>query len=392
MSKELLLAMQISSLERAKALRALTKPIKGVNVIQWSGSLAEKGSDSDKLTPDIILIDDNPESDDVFTRVKMIKAHFPQATLFFVSDNKDPHQIIKAMKAGASEYLVEPLSEEILNNAIDEVRAKLANSGRLSQGRVYSFISAKGGVGSTVLAVNTAVALAMNKKATVALLDMSFQSGDTSVLLDILPQNTIADISANIHRLDVSFLHGVMSHHSSGIDFLPAPPNPEDSDEIHSEHITNILNLSRKLYDHVILDCASMHVNNCSIESFKQSDKVFVVTDMSMPSIRNTVRLCKMIRKFGISLDKIEIVINRYIKGGALSLAEIEKNFDKPSYWLIPNDFGEIVSSINRGVPLVKLSPGAPFSKNVVEFIKKFQGLLDNQDFRGIKGTFGKSI
>jgi pilus assembly protein CpaE len=113
---------------------------------------------------------------------------------------------------------------------------------------------------------------------------------------------------------------------------------------------------------------------------------------MSVPSIRNTVRLCKLIRKLGISLEKIEIVINRFIKGGALSLAEVEKNFDKPVYWLVPNDFADIVSSINRGIPLVKLSHGAPFSKNVVEFIKKFQGLLDDQNFRGVKGTFGKNI
>jgi pilus assembly protein CpaE len=113
---------------------------------------------------------------------------------------------------------------------------------------------------------------------------------------------------------------------------------------------------------------------------------------MSVPSIRNTVRLCKLIRKFGISLEKIEIIINRYIKGGALSLGEIEKNFDKPVYWLIPNDFSDIVSSINRGVPLVKLSSNAPFSKNMFEFVRKFQGILDDPDFRGIRGTFGKSI
>jgi pilus assembly protein CpaE len=342
--------------------------------------------------PDIILIDDNPECGDLFSRIKTIKSHFPQVTLFVVSDNKNHQHIITAMKAGASEFLVEPVLEETLHNAIDEVRAKLANAGRLAQGRIYSFISAKGGVGSTVLAVNTAAALGMDKKTAVALVDMSFQSGDASVLLDIVPQNTIMEICTNMHRLDISLLRGVMSNHSTGINFLPAPLDPEDSEDINSEHIASILNLTRKLYDHVVLDCGSMHVNDCSIEAFKQSDKVFIVTDMSVPSIRNTVRLCKLIRKFGISLDKIEIIINRFIKGGALSLAEVEKNFDKPVYWLIPNDFSDVVSSINRGVPLIKLSPGAPFSKNVIDFIKKFQGILNDQDFRGIRGTFGKVI
>ena len=392
MAKELILAIQMANPNQAKALTGLTKELKGVNVLQWTGNTAEKGSIAVKTIPDIILIDDNPENDDLFARIKAIKGHFPHTSLFVVSANKNHQYIITAMKSGASEYLVEPVLENSLHNAIEEVRAKLANAGRLAQGRIYSFVGAKGGVGSTVLAVNTATALSMDKKADVALLDMSFQSGDASVLLDIVPQNTITDICVNMHRFDVSFLRSVMTGHSTGINFLPAPLNPEDSEDIKSEHVINILTLAKKLYDHIVLDCGSMHVNDCSIEAFKQSDKVFVITDMSVPSIRNTVRLCKLIRKFGVSFDKIEIVINRFIKGGALSLAEVEKNFDKPVYWLIPSNFFDIISSINRGVPLVKLSQGAPFSKNVIKFIEKFQGILDDPDFRGIKGTFGKSI
>jgi pilus assembly protein CpaE len=392
MAKELTLAIEIAQPKRAKALLDLTKRLKGVNTLQWQSNTAENGITAAKTVPDIILIDDITENDDLLIRVRAIKEHFPKTTLFVVSENKNHQNIISVMKAGASEYLVEPFEEDLLFNAIEEVRAKFASSGRLSQGHIYSFISAKGGVGSTVLAVNAAAALSKDKKRAVALLDMSFQSGDASVLLDLVPQNTIMDICENINRLDVSFLRGVMSNHSTGINFLPAPVNPEDSEDIRSEHISSILNLSRKLFDHVVLDCGSMHINDCNVEAFKQSEKVFVVTDMSVPSIRNTVRLCKLIRKFGISLEKIEIIVNRYIKGGALSLGEVEKNFDKPVYWLIPNDFSEIVSSINRGMPLVKLSNNAPFSKNMFEFIKKFQGILDDPDFRGIRGTFGKNI
>lgn len=393
MAKELVLAIQIAKPDLAKTFTGLTKQLKGIDILQWVGDKAEQGPVALKVIPDIILIDDSPECGDLFNRIKTIKNYFPQVSLIVVSENKNHQYIIAAMKAGASEFLVEPVLEKVLHNAIDEVRAKLANAGRLAQGRIYSFVGAKGGVGSTVLAVNTAAALSMDKKVAVALLDMSFQSGDASVLLDIVPQNTIIDICVNIHRLDVSFLRGVMSGHSTGLNFLPAPLNPEDSEDIKSEHVTSILDLARKLYDHVVLDCSSMHVNDCSVEAFKQSDKVFVITDISVPSIRNTVRLCKLIRKLGISLDKIEIIINRFYKSGALSLAEVEKSFDKPVYWLVPNNnFFDMVSSINRGVPLVKLSPGAPFSKNIVQFIKKFQGILDNQDFRGIKGTFGKII
>jgi pilus assembly protein CpaE len=388
MAKELSVEFNIVNTDLEKSVAASLKRMTGVKVVQHISVDAVRGAAS----VDIIILDDPPGQEDLFNRLRAVSDRAAGASIFVISANRDPQNIIDVMKAGASEYLVEPVAEQNLHNAVEDVRARLANAGKLAQGRLYSFISAKGGVGSTALSVNTAAAFAMSKKSAVALIDMSFQSGDASVLLDIVPQNTIYDICRNIDRLDVAFLRGVMCGHTTGLSFLAAPQNPEDCEDINSEHIASILNLSSKLYDQILLDCTSMHVNDISVEVFKRSDKVFVVTDMSVPSIRNTVRLCKLIRKFDISADKIEIIINRYIKGGALSLGEIEKSLEKPVYWLVPNDFSDIVSSINRGIPLIKLAPSAPFSRNISMLIQKIQNTLDDHDFRGVRGTFGKAL
>ncbi len=392
MTKELTVAFELTQASQTKAFLEYTKSLPGVKTLQWTGSTAEQGKTGKQEAPDIIVIDDDLQSGNLFSRIRTIKINFPQTSIFVVSDNKDPQQIIEAMKAGASEYLVQPIEEKVLHNAIEEIRARMANSGKLAQGSVYSVISSKGGVGATTLAVNIAASFADGKKKAVSLLDMCFQSGDASVLLDIVPQTTIMDICESIHRLDVSFLRGAMTSHNTGLSFLAAPQNPEDSEDITAEHVRSILDLAKKLFDYVVLDCASMHINETTMEAFKRSDKVFVITDMSVPSIRNTVRLCKLIQKLGIDLNKVEIIINRFIKGGALSLKEIEKNFEKPVYWLTPNDFSEIVSSINRGIPLVKLQPGAPFSKNIQQLTKKILNQMDEPDFRGIRGTFGKAL
>lgn len=393
MSKELIVALEISRSELAGALMVLARGIAGVKSMQWTGNLGEKGSLAVKTTPDVIVIDDSPESGALLSRVRTIKDNFPQASLFVVSANRDPQNIIDVMKAGATEYLVHPVAERTFVNAVEEVRARLANAGRLAQGNIYCFIGAKGGIGSTVLAVNTATALAQAEKKAVALIDLSLQAGDASVLLDVVPQTTIFDICQNIHRLDVSFLRGVMIPHSNtGIKFLAAPQNPEDADAIRSEHVAQILDLARRLHDHIVIDCPSMNISDCSIEALRRADKIFVVTDMSVPSVRNAVRLCKLIRKLAISGDKVEIVVNRYIKDSVLSVAEIEKTLEKSIYWMVPNDFADIVTSINRGVPLCKLTPGAPFSRNVFQFIRKFQNQLDEPSFRGVRGLFGKSV
>lgn len=392
MTNELFVALEINDNDLAESLLKLLGKTPGVRTQRWAGNLGEKGTLAVKTIPEIIVLDDFPPSGELLTRVRTIKGHFPGTALFVVSDNRDPQFIIDVMKAGAAEYLVEPVAERIFINAVEEVRVKLANAGSASQGSIYSFISSKGGVGATVLAVNTAAAFALSKKNAVALIDMSLQAGDASVLLDVVPQTSMLDICQNIHRLDIALLRGVMVSHNSGLNFLAAPQNPEDSDDVRCEHIASILDLARKLHDYIIVDCSSMNVSDCSVEAFRRSDKVFVVTDMSVPSIRNTVRLCKLIRKFGVAAEKIEIVLNRFIKDSVLSLGEIEKNFDKPVYWIAPNDFSDIVSSINRGIPLVKLTPSAPFSKNVMDFVRKIQNQHDEHNFRGIRNMFGKSL
>ncbi len=392
MTKELFIALEVTNSDLLDTLLSQLRSIPGTKTQNWAIDSGEKGTLTVKTVPDIIIIDNSPMLGDLLNRVRTIKTNFPQTALLVVSGDLDPQLIIDVMKAGAAEYLVEPVSERSFTNAVEEVRVKLANFDKQSKGQVYSFISSKGGVGSTVIATNSAVSLALAKNKSVALIDLALQAGDASVLLDIVPKTSLVDISQNFHRLDIAYMRGVMINHNTGVNFLSAPQNPEDSEDVRGEHVRGILELARKLYDCTLIDTPSMHISECSVEAFRQSDKIFIVTDMSVPSVRNTARLCKLIRKLGIRSDRIEIILNRYIKDSALSLSEIEKNLDKPVYWVVPNDFIDIVSSINRGIPLVKMTPSAPFSKNIVEFVRKFQNLQEDRGFSGLRNLFGKSI
>jgi pilus assembly protein CpaE len=392
MAKQITIAVDISDSRLAKSIIDIVQGLPDVQVIQWYGSMGEKGAMSVKTAPDVIIAGDEPETEDIFKKLGTLKKAFPFAAYFVVSTDKRPEHIIEVMKTGVSEFLVAPVNDRTLENAVEEIRLKLANAGKIARGTIFSFLSAKGGLGSTVVAVNTAVALAENRKQAVALCDMSFQSGDASVLLDVVPQTTVFDICQNFHRLDVSLLRGAMIKHSTGLDFLAAPLNPEESEDIKAEHVAKILEFAKKLYDYVLVDCTSMFIDDCTVEALKASSRVFVVTDLSVPAIRNTARLCKLIEKIGIDHAKIEIIVNRYIKGGTLTIEEVEKTLNRRIYWLFPNDFSDIVTSINRGVPLVRHQPGAPFSKNVTEFAEKLHNPQVDQSYRGVKGTFGKAI
>ena len=104
MTKELLLAIEISNSTLAKSIHSLTENLPGVKTLSWQGGVAKKGPSAAQVNPDIILIDD-VSTEELLERVRSIVAQFPRTALFVISENMDPQQIINVMKAGAAEYL-----------------------------------------------------------------------------------------------------------------------------------------------------------------------------------------------------------------------------------------------------------------------------------------------
>jgi len=393
MAKIIQIAIDMPDQETIKELSRILAEIPEVKTTVWFDSMGEKGGLAVKVFPDILLIDDRPEGDRFFERLRILRNNFPLAAIFVVSGEKNPEHIVQVMKAGAKEYLVLPVREKVLARAVEEVRQALAEAGKTSLASVYSFISSKGGLGATVLAVNVAVALAERKKAgDVALCDTSFQSGDSSVLLDILPPTSILDLCKNFHRLDIALLQGVMLKHASGVELLAAPTHLEDMEEISAEKYEKILDLLRKRYRQIVIDCTSMHVDAITVHSFNISEKIFVAIDLSIPAIRNAVRLAAGMRQFGVPDENIYFVVNRFSKPNLLAVSEAEKTLGKRIYWLFPNDFEEIVSSINEGEPMVRFRPRSAFSENIRAFIEKLKGTAGDMEYRGASGAFGRNL
>lgn len=392
MVNNLNIAFEIQDLSLAREIAEELKGLSSINLIHSVSDKGDQGTVAFKAPPEIILLEDRPDAGYVVHRLINLRRHFPLAAIFIISDNRRPEHIVEVMKNGAAEYFATPVDPATLQRAVEKVRDQRGRAEGARFGNCYSFISSKGGLGSTSIAVNTAALLSEQKGGTVALCDLCFQAGDDSALLDIIHDKTIIDLCRNFHRLDSVFLKGVMARHTTGLDFLPAPNNPEDGEEIRPEHVETICTLLRETHNNVIIDCPSMTVNDCTVQAFLASEKIFVVIDLSVPAVRNASRLFNLIRKLGVSPQKVEFVVNRYIKGMPLTLDSTEKTLGKKMFWLFPNDFENIFSSINRGVPLSTFNPHALLSRNLVEFIRKLRNPETAGEYRGLRGTFGKAV
>lgn len=392
MPQELHIAVEISRQPVCAQVLDVLNSLSQVNTRQYTNLLQEHKGREGEFNPDIIILDDGAENIDIVGYLKQIQELFVAADIFVISPDNSPKNIVRLMKAGASEYLCNPVKADNLIDAVEEFRTRRVNAAKVGTGKICSFISSKGGLGSSVIAVNSAAALARHRGQSVVLCDMSLESGDASVLLDVTSSLTIADLCRNIHRLDDALLRSAVTRHITDVDFLAAPLNPADITNIKAEHVSQILLLARKLYDYVLLDCPAMHLDACTLEALKLSDKICIICDLSVIAVRNASRLCRHLEKLGIERSRTSVLINRYIKASTLSVHEVEKSLNLSVFWIFPNDFESIVTSINRGIPLVKLNSGASFSRNIAEFVEKLQNPAAHVGYRGIKGVFGKAI
>ncbi len=398
MNPEVIIAVEISDFNLSTEILRELEQIPDVTAMQWFDPMAEKGAVSTQNAPHVILIHDEQSGDDIFERIFALLRAFPNSAVFILSEDMRPERIIAVMKAGVSEYFQMPMKHGTLTDAVEKIRQQLTETRLSSGGETFAFLSSKGGLGATALAVNTAIAFSTLLKESTVLMDMSLQSGDSSVLLDSVPRHTIYDACTNMHRLDAAFLSSILVSHSSGIEFLAAPTSPEQHEDISALHVRQILQILQKLYRTVIIDCASMQVNDCALEVFNVATKIFLITDLSVTSIRDASRLMQLLLKLGVDQGKIEIVVNRFIKGGELGLQDVEKTLKKQVFWLFPNDYENVFTSINTGIPLVSSRPRCPFSRSIGDFVGKLRRTEDQkiQDsakkYRGLRTFFGRAF
>ena len=154
---------------------------------------------------------------------------------------REVEQKVRGLQAGADDYLIKPFHPAELLARIKSLLARFAPKDSLLArpplGRILAFYGAKGGVGTTTIAINAAIALHRELGRKVCLVDGNLQFGDHRVFLDLgLDRKSIVDV-VTAPSIDGDLIRQVMVKHDSGIDLLLAPPSPETAELVQPEHL-----------------------------------------------------------------------------------------------------------------------------------------------------------
>ena len=306
---------------------------------------------------DLAISDIRGGASSVQWALERVRTAWPSADIIAVATSSDPEQILTAMRAGANEFVAWPPHQpSVFDQGLHAALVRSAERARAKGGdrrsaQILSFFGAKGGAGTTTLAVNTAIDLARTSKRPTLIIDLHQFLGEVALFLGVRPRFTLVDAIDNLHRLDAEFVRELVARHKSGLDILAGAeqvdrPGPQDAPAL--EQVLQVLGRS---YEFIVIDAGTV-TGACAEVAVYGGDTIFLVANPDVPSIRNAQRLVDRICQMGADRDRLRVVLNRVSDQHLIAPKQIESALGHPIVQAFASDYGTVSAALNSGVPL----------------------------------------
>jgi Flp pilus assembly protein, ATPase CpaE len=296
------------------------------------------------------------------------RVHVP---ILVIAPAGDVEARIAFLEAGADDVITAGFARGELEARIEAllIRAGRVRAGALSDqpaGQVVTFFSPKGGVGTTTLAVNTAVLLAGGQGASgsraeqVLLVDLDLQFGQVATHMNLTPRFDLAGLCADSQALsDVDQASSYLTPHSSGVQVLAAPANPEADFAVTVDQLERAIGLLRPRFDHVIVDCGS-RLDPRTLWMLEQADTHIFVIFPEIAALRATSLLLAFLADTATLRARTYFVVNHIFPKELLKTRDVENLLRARPAAEIPYTEVDMIRAVNEGVPVVASRPSSP--------------------------------
>ena len=318
--------------------------------------------------PDIVVVDGRHDLSNAVALVERLRAADATTGIFFVASESNPDAILRSMRAGANEFFTWPPAKDALDEGIKRTAGRRASSAP-PQATTMVFFGAKGGAGTTTMAVNCAVEVARLSKRPTVIVDLKPGLGEVSLFLGVRSRYTLLDALDNLHRLDGDFLRELVVKHKSGLEMLAGSdlfdrPGPGDS-----AALEEVFRLLGRQYEYIVIDAGSQ-MNPCSVSALYTADMIGLVANPDVPCVRNAQRLLDRIGQLGPCAERVKILLNRAAEPYPIPPAQLQTALGQPIFHTFPSDYKAVSSALNSGVPLA-LSGNTEMAAQFDNFIRR---------------------
>ncbi len=356
---------------RERGFRATHVPLAGLDAAHPLGS---KGPDA--FVVDVRALERLPRE------VAQLKKQFPATGVVIVARTLEPTEMLEAMRMGVNEWVAEPVKQEELAAAITRVARHTV---RPMLGRTLGVIGAKGGVGSTTVAVNLATALRSLTSHPTLLMDLHLAHGDTAVFLGVEPRFSVLDAIENTHRLDESYFKGLVTSTKAGPDLLGSSSRMLHQ-PVDALRVRSLIEFAATTYHYVVLDCP--RGDPTMLEALDAASSVVVVANQELTALRSASRIAADLRQ-RCGADRVRLALSRFDPQSDITHSDVERVLGGVVKYVFPSDYRTSIGALNRGAPLI-LQNHSRLASSFDQFARDLAGLPPKPKDEGRSGLFGR--
>lgn len=356
------------------------------------------------LKPHIVLMDINMPDMDGISAAKEMSMTAPYSQVIMMSVQAEQHYMKQAMAAGARDFQPKPFTADELINCIhrvykigipiyqkleaaQQVQAQRASQAPTETARseddtpVIVIYSPKGGIGTSALATNLAIAFQQDFGETV-LMDADLQFGDVLVHLNTRATRTMSDL---IHEsgLDIELLADVVLSHSTGLKLLLGPPQPELADAITPDMVTEIIKGLKRLFKLVIID-TNCKLNDATMAVLDNADYILMVTTPELPAVKSAKLFLELADLLEFGPDRLGVVINRANLPGGINPKQIGKVLKLKHAYFVPYD-SKLYLATSKGTSIIQEDPSASSARAIRDLARQLRAKLTESEPQPVK-------
>jgi pilus assembly protein CpaE len=327
---------------------------------------------------------DTSNSEELAALERMMNGSGNALAVVAIVDTLSEATVRKLLQLRVTDLVSKRDSQQDLIKACERALQSDTGQSRFGGATCSAFVSAGGGAGNTSLAIQSAFVVARDtgQYQSTCLIDMDFQRGAVIDYLDLEPNLQIDEIAPTPDRLDEQLLEVMVSRHDTGLAVLAAKNALRSYESIGTDFVTHMLDLASIKFDNLILDMPRVWLP-WSRSVLQGSDNVFVVTEMTVPGLRQARRLADaLVVECGDEL-KIGVIVNRFKKtlwGGINAVRRQDAEDVLGSYLagFVAQDYPLVREAIDRGVPLHEIDKHNRIDKDLGEILLRKKPEADN--------------
>ncbi len=335
---------------------------------------------------DVVLVEGSRVSIPLDEFVGRLKNTAGQPAVFVLHPEPSPDRILEALRAGANEFLYPPLAEPLRDafERLSQTRSKSGTGTSGELGKVFGFISARGGCGATTFAIHVASNIAKQNKEPMLVADFDFDAGLLRFLMKSKNTYSVRDALDNLHRMDSSLWKGLVSSHPNQIDFIPAPDEVAAKRHPGREEMTHLMRFIRSMYPVTIVDFGRS-VSMAALDSLPELDALYLVTTIDRTTLEHTRNAIQMLDERGLPAARLKVLLNRVPDKGVPDRAGIESLIGRPCAATFRNDFMALYDAYSEGS---LLQQGTPLAKEFLALANSIRaraaGERETEEVRGV--------